>query len=176
MARGFLSRLSPGIVLLHISLANLLPPIVPAQQVVEAAQLLSSNRRTATLEITRMDVFEWPFYFTSIALGTPPQAFQLVLDLELGCVAVRSTGCATACGRKVLTYNRSASSTCSSLDEWFELPLAGHYAQGPILQDNLQLVSLTPPNAPFGSMDRFDGENFVLSILMDFSDGQVYFR
>lgn len=173
MAQRFVLLLLPVVGLLRIAVASALPPTLAPQHLFRAAQSISSNRKTATLEISRRDFWEWPFYFTSIALGTPPQAFSLVLDLGLGCVAIRSVGCSSDCGRRVFAYNRSASSTCYDLNETFDLPLPGHYGRGPLLQDEMHIVSLTLQNATFGSMVRFDGENLMLSILIEFCDGCV---
>ncbi|KAF2172259.1 hypothetical protein M409DRAFT_49983 [Zasmidium cellare ATCC 36951] len=123
------------------------------------------------LELQRRDFFGLPFIFTNIAIGTPPQPFMLFVDLTFGGLAVRSVDC-QQCGRHV-AFDRTASVSCESMDHRFSLFLDGHTAQGAMLKDDLHLGESSLRNATFGAADTFYGENMMLLILADMSDGAL---
>lgn len=128
-------------------------------------------RKTAVLEISRLDLFGFPFYFTYIAFGSPPQPFALFIDLEYGAAVVRAVGCANDCGQRVFAYNYSASSTSHDENLRVGMPLAGHTGQGTLYRDDAHIVSLEAQNMTLGAIDTFYGENLLLSILAEFCDG-----
>lgn len=131
------------------------------------------NSKTIRLEIEQNNVaFGFSFFFTTIAIGTPPQPFTVLLDLGYGGVLARSVDC-ELCGREIFSYNHSASSTSRSTGETFELPLEVCCARGQLFTDDLMLVSSPFHNITFGAIDEFYGEFGFLLILEEFCDGQV---
>lgn len=137
--------------------------------------VLSGAKKPVVLEVARIDVFGFPFYFTNVAFGSPPQPFALLIDLQYGGAVVRSVDCHNRipndCGERVLKYNHSASSTSQDLGLRFSLGLAGHTAQGSLFSDTMHILSLELQNATVGATDVFYGENILLSMLAEYCDG-----
>ncbi|KAF2721779.1 hypothetical protein K431DRAFT_293916 [Polychaeton citri CBS 116435] len=138
---------------------------------IELAHSLNLERKEAVLEIEEQLIFGFPFYFTSIAIGTPPQAFSLLTDLDYGGLLVRSVDCGDDCGRDIFKYNPLASSTSHNLSQRFSVTAPRHTARGPMFADDMHLVSLKVPNASFRAADTFYGENILLLILSELIDG-----
>ena len=133
----------------------------------------AKDRHWAKLEIESGSWFGIPFYYTNIALGTPNQAFRMLLDLDFGGAIVRAPECNAPyfdCGHGFAYYNNK-SSTYQDEHERFGLHLPGQFANGNVSTDCLQLVSLNISNVTFGEVDDFHGENIFLIALEDVVDG-----
>lgn len=132
-----------------------------------------ADRHSTTLEIESGSWYGFPFYYTNIALGTPNQAFRVLLDLDYGGLIIRAPGCNAPyfdCGPG-FEYNHSASSTYQDEHERFGLHLPGQFAYGNVSTDYMQLVSLNISNVTFGEVDDFSGENLFLIMLEYVVDG-----
>ncbi|KAK7179992.1 hypothetical protein DPSP01_009842 [Paraphaeosphaeria sporulosa] len=142
-------------------------------------KLLTTNaKKTAVLEVARVDVFGLPFYMANFAFGTPPQPFAMLIDLGYGGAVVRSVDCPTHhhlndCGQRVFAYNHSVSSTSNDMGLRFSVGLGGQTAQGSLFGDTMHIVSLQVQNATLGAIDVFYGENLLLEILAEFCDGAI---
>ena len=131
-----------------------------------------AHSKTARLEINSGEFFGFPYYSTNVALGTPNQAFRMVLDLDFGGLLVRVPGCGDnfGCGHG-FEYNHSMSSTYVGQKERFGMQLPAHRAEGTVSMDSLQLVSLNVSNVTFGEVDDFHGENLWYLMLEEIADG-----
>jgi hypothetical protein len=117
-----------------------------------------------------------PFYWTNIAIGTPNQAFRMILDLSYGGLLVRSPDCGwngpeiEGCGGG-FAYWSNHSSTYTDKNETFFMQLPAHTAYGRVSKDHVQLVGLNITDVVFGEVDQFSGENFVLLTMEHYADG-----
>lgn len=130
-------------------------------------------KHSATLPISLYSFLGIPIYRTNIAIGTPNQAFRVILDLAYGGLAVRSVDCDPRDCKIGFTYNGTRSLSNEELDERFCLALPAHTACGNIIRDTLHLISVNIENTTFGDVDVFYGENIFYYVLAQISDGYV---
>ena len=131
-----------------------------------------ATKHSAKLEINSGQFFGYPYYSTNIALGTPNQAFRMLLDMNFGGLLVRAPHCGEpmGCGHG-FEYDQSASSTYKDAEERFMLHLPAQFAYGNVSMDDLHLVSLGIMNMTFGAVDDFYGENLWYYFLEEVVDG-----
>ena len=137
----------------------------------------NGNFHSARLEINYWNFLGLPIYTTNIAVGSPNQAFRMLLDLRFGGLMVRSIDCGNdgpGCGYGGFSYNHTASSTYENGHQRFLVHLPAQYAYGNISRDDVHLVSLALSNLTFGEVDDFYGDNIYYSALADVADGSVY--
>lgn len=131
-----------------------------------------SSSGSATLQIESSSFMGLiPFYWTNIALGTPNQAFRMILDLNYPGALVRSELCNDYdCGQG-FNYSSDASYTYHDEHERFDLHLPAQYVYGNVSKDHMQLVGLNISEVTFGAVDDFHGENFLYGVMAYYADG-----
>lgn len=116
----------------------------------------TATRHWAKLEIDSASLLNLiPFYWTTIALGTPNQPFRMILDLDYGGAVVRSEQCLDYSCERGFNYSSKASSTFHDEQERFLLRLPAQFAYGNVSRDHMQLVALNITDVMFGAVDDF---------------------
>lgn len=147
----------------------------PPQYPITAEPYHAISKHSATLEIHSVEFLGFlSFFYTNIALGTPNQAFRMLLDLSYGGLLVRGPSCDSPyCGHG-FEYNHSTSSTYHNSRERFSMHLPAQYVYGNVSRDELQLASLGISNVSLGEVDDFYGENWIFNFLSEQMDGYRY--
>jgi hypothetical protein len=133
-----------------------------------------SKHHTARLDI-HSDSFLGliPFYWTNIALGTPNQAFRMIIDLSYAGAVVRAPNCTDpfpGCDAGFIYYHNQ-SSTYRPEYEHFSIPLPGHTLAGTVSTDHMQLIDLNITDVTFGEVDDIHGENWLIMSMTAHADG-----
>ncbi|KAG1817061.1 aspartic peptidase domain-containing protein [Suillus subaureus] len=88
-------------------------------------------------------------YFGTVAIGTPPVAFNVILDTGSSDLWVADQACTTGCS-KVQLFNDQSSSTFHNLSEPFNIQYGSGAATGTLGQDVVQMAGFSVPNQIFG--------------------------
>lgn len=91
-------------------------------------------------------------YFGTIAIGTPPVAFDVVLDTGSADLWVADTSCVTGC-TGVPTFNPSSSSTFTNQSSSFQITYGSGQAAGSLGSDLVQMAGFSVSNQVFGVCD-----------------------
>ncbi|KAG9223824.1 hypothetical protein CCMSSC00406_0007686 [Pleurotus cornucopiae] len=92
-------------------------------------------------------------FFGSLAIGTPPVAFNVILDTGSSDLWLADNDCITGC-TDVPTLDTSSSSTFVNQSESFSIQYGSGRAQGSLGQDVVQMAGFSVPNQVFGVCDR----------------------
>ncbi|KAG1732509.1 aspartic peptidase domain-containing protein [Suillus lakei] len=88
-------------------------------------------------------------YFGTVAIGTPPISFNVILDTGSSDLWVADQACTTGCS-KVQLFDDLQSSTFQNLSEIFQIQYGSGAAVGTLGQDVVQMAGFSVPNQVFG--------------------------
>ncbi|KAG2355960.1 aspartic peptidase A1 [Suillus spraguei] len=88
-------------------------------------------------------------YFGTVAIGTPPVSFNVILDTGSSDLWVADQACTTGCS-KVQLFNDLSSSTFHNLSQPFNIEYGSGAATGTLGQDVVQMAGFSVPNQIFG--------------------------
>ncbi|KAG9309477.1 aspartic peptidase domain-containing protein [Chiua virens] len=89
-------------------------------------------------------------YFGSLAIGTPPRSFYVVLDTEI--YGQRAVGCDGSCISSDATYNPSSSSSSRNLSEPFSAAYGSGEVAGYLYTDVVQMAGFSVNDQTFGAI------------------------
>lgn len=92
-------------------------------------------------------------YFGTVAIGTPPISFNVILDTGSSDLWVADQACTTGCS-KVQLFNDLSSSTFHNLSEPFSIQYGSGAAVGTLGQDVVQMAGFSVPNQIFGAVTQ----------------------
>jgi len=92
-------------------------------------------------------------FFGSIAIGTPPVSFNVILDTGSSDLWLADSDCRTGCG-SVPTFASSASSTFRNSSTPFSITYGSGRAAGVLGQDKVQMAGFSVDNQIFAICDR----------------------
>ncbi|KAF8449369.1 acid protease [Boletus edulis BED1] len=96
-------------------------------------------------------------YFGSIAIGTPPTAFHVILDTGSADLWVADANCDTGCSHNDTSYNPASSSTFQNLSRPFSATYGSGRAAGDLFSDVVQMAGFSVNNQSFGSVTETHG-------------------
>ncbi|KAI0057208.1 acid protease [Artomyces pyxidatus] len=91
-------------------------------------------------------------YFGSLAVGTPPVAYNVILDTGSSDLWLASSECQSGC-RNIPTFTASSSSSFKNLSESFAITYGSGKASGVLGQDVIQMAGFEVNNQIFGVCD-----------------------
>ncbi|OAX43184.1 aspartic peptidase A1 [Rhizopogon vinicolor AM-OR11-026] len=91
-------------------------------------------------------------YYGTLAIGTPAESFDVILDTGSSDLWVAGSSCGTACGTSA-TLNPSSSSTFQNLSTPFEITYGSGDAEGYLGQDVVQMAGFSISNQGFAVVD-----------------------
>ncbi|EGN95044.1 hypothetical protein SERLA73DRAFT_187322 [Serpula lacrymans var. lacrymans S7.3] len=91
-------------------------------------------------------------YFGSLAIGTPPVSFDIILDTGSSDLWVASAACGAAC-TKSNTFNAASSSSFKNLSQSFVIQYGEGEAEGTLGQDIVQMAGFSVNNQVFAVVD-----------------------
>jgi cathepsin D len=92
-------------------------------------------------------------YFGTVAIGTPPISFNVILDTGSSDLWVADQACTTGCS-KVQLFDDLSSSTFHNLSEPFSIQYGSGAAVGTLGQDVVQMAGFSVPNQVFGAVTQ----------------------
>ncbi|KAG2142885.1 aspartic peptidase domain-containing protein [Suillus bovinus] len=92
-------------------------------------------------------------YYGTVAIGTPPVSFNVILDTGSADLWVADQACTTGCS-KVQLFNDLSSSTFHNLSEPFDIQYGSGAAEGSLGQDVVQMAGFSVPNQIFGTVTQ----------------------
>lgn len=92
-------------------------------------------------------------YFGTVAIGTPPVSFNVILDTGSSDLWVADQACTTGCS-KIQLYNDLTSSTFHNLSEPFDIQYGSGAAEGTLGQDVVQMAGFSVPNQVFAAVTQ----------------------
>ncbi|KAG1728147.1 aspartic peptidase domain-containing protein [Suillus paluster] len=92
-------------------------------------------------------------YFGSLAIGTPPVSFDVILDTGSADLWVADQACTLGCS-KVQLFDDLASSTFHNLSTPFQIQYGSGAAAGTLGQDVVQMAGFSVPNQIFGAVTQ----------------------
>ncbi|KAG1815420.1 aspartic peptidase domain-containing protein [Suillus variegatus] len=92
-------------------------------------------------------------YFGTVAIGTPPVSFNVILDTGSSDLWVADQACTTGCS-KIQLYNDLSSSTFHNLSEPFDIQYGSGAAEGTLGQDVVQMAGFSVPNQVFAAVTQ----------------------
>ncbi|OJA21662.1 hypothetical protein AZE42_09551 [Rhizopogon vesiculosus] len=92
-------------------------------------------------------------YFGSLAIGTPPVSFNVILDTGSSDLWVADVNCAVGCSR-IQTFNDADSSTFQNLSQPFQIQYGSGAAAGSLVEDVVQMAGFSVPNQAFGAVTQ----------------------
>ncbi|KAH7885800.1 aspartic peptidase domain-containing protein [Phlebopus sp. FC_14] len=92
-------------------------------------------------------------YFGSLAIGTPPVSFSVILDTGSADLWVADTSCQTGCS-STAAFDSLSSSTFQNLSEPFSITYGSGQAAGTLAQDVVQMAGFSVPNQVFAAVDQ----------------------
>jgi cathepsin D len=92
-------------------------------------------------------------YFGTLAIGTPPVSFDVILDTGSSDLWVADQACTTGCSR-IQLFNDLSSSTFHNLSEPFNIQYGSGAATGSLGQDVVQMAGFSVPNQIFGTVTQ----------------------
>ncbi|KAI0313250.1 aspartic peptidase domain-containing protein, partial [Amylostereum chailletii] len=93
-------------------------------------------------------------YYGSIAVGTPPVAYDVILDTGSADLWLAQSGC-TGCDSNAETFNPSSSSSFRDLSTPFSVQYGSGQANGKLGSDSVQIAGLQVTNQSFGVCNSF---------------------
>jgi cathepsin D len=91
-------------------------------------------------------------FFGSLAIGTPAQAYNVILDTGSADLWVASSSCSTGCNG-ITAFNSTTSSSFKNTTAPFDITYGSGRAQGILAQDTVQMAGFSVPNQNFGVVD-----------------------
>ncbi|KAB5594986.1 Lysosomal aspartic protease [Ceratobasidium theobromae] len=92
-------------------------------------------------------------YYGSIAVGTPPVAFNVILDTGSSDLWLASSTCYTGC-RNIPTFDASNSTTYKNLTTSFSIRYGSGQAAGELASDSVQMAGFQVTNQVFALADQ----------------------
>lgn len=92
-------------------------------------------------------------YFGSLAIGTPPISFNMILDTGSADLWVADDDCVTGC-LSVPTFNPAGSSSFKNTSTPFQITYGSGRAAGTLGQDKIQMAGFSVDNQVFAVCDR----------------------
>ncbi|OCB86397.1 acid protease [Sanghuangporus baumii] len=92
-------------------------------------------------------------YFGSIAVGTPPVAFDVILDTGSADLWLADSTCSVGC-QEITTFDSSASSSFTNLTRSFSITYGSGAAAGVLGQDVVQMAGFSVSNQTFAAVDQ----------------------
>ncbi|KAG1899473.1 aspartic peptidase domain-containing protein [Suillus fuscotomentosus] len=92
-------------------------------------------------------------YFGTVAIGTPPVSFNVILDTGSSDLWVADQACTTGCS-KIQLYDDLSSSTFHNLSEPFNIQYGSGAAEGTLGQDVVQMAGFSVPNQVFAAVTQ----------------------
>jgi cathepsin D len=112
---------------------------------------LSQKRSSGTNLITNQNADS--SYYGSLAIGTPPVSYNVILDTGSSDLWVAESSCLTGCGA-VPTFNSAQSSTFKNSSAPFSIQYGTGQAAGSLGQDTIQMAGFSVPNQIFAVCDK----------------------
>ncbi|KAF8074696.1 aspartic peptidase A1 [Lyophyllum atratum] len=91
-------------------------------------------------------------FFGSLAIGTPPVSYNVILDTGSADLWVADSNCNSSC-KGVATFNPNASSTFTSTGVPFSISYGSGQAAGSLGKDTIQMAGFSVSNQTFGICD-----------------------
>jgi len=91
-------------------------------------------------------------YFGSLAIGTPAQAYNVILDTGSADLWIASSGCSVGCNG-IATFNSTSSTSYKNLSTSFDITYGSGRAQGSLAQDTVQMAGFSVSNQNFGIVE-----------------------
>ncbi|TFK52001.1 acid protease [Heliocybe sulcata] len=88
-------------------------------------------------------------YYGSVAIGTPPVSFNVILDTGSSDLWVADSGCTVGC-KSVPKFTSSSSSSFKNLSKPFNIQYGSGQAAGVLGQDTVQMAGFSVANQVFG--------------------------
>jgi len=88
-------------------------------------------------------------YYGSIAIGTPPVAYNVILDTGSADLWVADSSCTANC-RGIQTFDTSSSSTYTNLTQGFSIKYGSGSASGTLATDVVQMAGFQVAKQIFG--------------------------
>ena len=98
-------------------------------------------------------------YIGSLAIGTPPTSFEVILDTGSSDLWVASTSCGVTCSSNG-NFNPSSSSSFKNQNKQFEVTYGSGQAEGTLGQDVVQMAGFSVQNQIFGVVTQ-TSSNFL---------------
>ncbi|KAI5124252.1 hypothetical protein M0805_005101 [Coniferiporia weirii] len=92
-------------------------------------------------------------YFGSLAIGTPPVAFDVILDTGSSDLWVADSSCQTGCDG-ITTFDASSSSSFKNLTSEFSITYGSGQAAGSLAEDTVQMSGFSVSNQTFAVCDQ----------------------
>lgn len=92
-------------------------------------------------------------YYGSLAIGTPPVSYEVILDTGSSDLWVASSNCLVGCSN-VQTYASTSSSSFKNLTKPFSINYGSGAARGDLVSDNVQMAGFSVPNQVFAACDE----------------------
>ena len=91
-------------------------------------------------------------YFGSLAVGTPPEAFNVILDTGSADMWLASITCHQGC-TDIPTFDPSSSSSFKNESETFSVTYGSGQAEGLLVEDTVQIAGFSVSKQKFGLVD-----------------------
>jgi len=92
-------------------------------------------------------------YFGSLAIGTPPMSYNVILDTGSSDLWVAGSDCQAGC-QSVATFDSSKSTTFQNDSQSFTIQYGSGQAAGSLGQDTIQMAGFSVPNQVFAVCDQ----------------------
>ncbi|KDQ50723.1 hypothetical protein JAAARDRAFT_41815 [Jaapia argillacea MUCL 33604] len=92
-------------------------------------------------------------YYGSLAVGTPPVSYNVILDTGSSDLWLADSSCSTGC-RSVPTFDAASSSSFKNLSQPFDIQYGSGRAIGVLGQDSVQMAGFSVANQVFGVCDQ----------------------
>jgi cathepsin D len=92
-------------------------------------------------------------YYGSLAIGTPPVSYNVILDTGSSDLWVADSNCLTGC-ESVPTFDSSKSSSFQNNSQAFSIQYGSGGAAGSLGQDTIQMAGFSVPNQVFAICDQ----------------------
>lgn len=115
---------------------------------------LNHKRTTGTNLITNQNSDS--SYYGSLAIGTPPVSYNVILDTGSSDLWVASSDCHTGCDN-VSTFNSAQSSTFQNGSKAFNILYGSGHAAGTLAEDTIQMAGFSVANQIFAVCNEVSG-------------------
>ncbi|MBW0486020.1 hypothetical protein O181_025735 [Austropuccinia psidii MF-1] len=114
------------------------------------------SRQVASIDLT--NAFSDAIYVGSIAIGTPPQKFNMIMDTGSADIWVSDIGCGTekGCPDSAKRFHPDVSTSYKNLEQSFKVQYGSGKARGHLASDSITLGELTVTGQSFGLCDQVD--------------------
>ncbi|KIJ20610.1 hypothetical protein PAXINDRAFT_106243 [Paxillus involutus ATCC 200175] len=99
-------------------------------------------------------------YFGSVALGTPPVSFNVILDTGSADLWVADSGCRTGCSG-IAVFDSASSSTFQNRSQQFSVTYGSGQVIGVLAQDVVQMAGFSVQNQPFGAVTQISSRLLI---------------